>query len=232
MVVGNGMIATRFSNYIEDDRFVIFASGVSNSTLNDSDSFDREMNLLKKTIQNLPKAQLVYFSTCSIYDPAMKASAYVLHKLAVEKTIQETHPDHIIFRVSNPIGKTGNKHTILNYFIDHITNHEPFVVWKYATRNLIDLDDMYAICNLILQEQVFKNPVINIANPVNYSVLSIVHTIEHYFQTKAVYSITDRGSSPLIDTTAIEKILSTLKIEFDDNYLVQLLQKYFPVHEL
>lgn len=232
MVVGNGMIAIRFSKYKEDGRFVIFASGVSNSTLNDPDSFEREMHLLKETIQSQPKAQLVYFSTCSIYDPAMKQSPYVLHKLAIEKMIQETHPNHIIFRVSNPIGKTDNRHTILNYFIDHIIKQEPFTVWKYATRNLIDIDDMFAICNFILQEQVYKNQVINIANPVNYSVLSIVHTIEHYFKIKANYTIIDKGSSPLIDTSAIEKILSRLNIEFDDNYLELLLQKYFPVHEL
>lgn len=232
MVIGNGMIATRFSEYKEDSRFVIFASGVSNSTLNDPDSFEREMKLLKETIQYYPNAQLAYFSTCSIYDPAMKQSAYVLHKLAIEKIIQETHPNHIIFRVSNPIGKTDNRHTILNYFIDHVIKQESFTVWKYATRNLIDLDDMFAICNLILQEQVYKSQLINIANPVNYSVLSIVHTIEHYFQIKANYTITDKGSSPLIDISAIENILSRLNIEFDDNYLELLLQKYFPVHEL
>lgn len=232
MVVGDGMIATRFNKYKEDDRFVIFASGVSNSTLNNPDSFEREINLLQQTIKSYPNAQLVYFSTCSIYDPAMKQSAYVLHKLKVEKIIQETHNNYLVFRVSNPIGKTVNRNTILNYFVHHVKKLEPFTVWKYATRNLIDLDDMFAICDLILQEQILKNDIINVANPVNYSVLSIVHTIEHHFHLNAKYDVIDRGSSPLIDTTAIEKILSSLQIEFDDNYLALLLKKYFPVHEL
>lgn len=232
MVIGNGMIATRFKEYKEDDRFVIFASGVSNSTLNDLDNFIREINLLKETVYHYPKAQLVYFSTCSIYDPAMQHSAYVLHKLTTEKLIKETHPNHIIFRVSNPIGKTGNRNTILNYFITHIIEGQHFSVWKYATRNLIDLDDMYAICNCILQNKTHKSEIINIANPVNYTVISIIHAIEKHFSKKADYSIIDRGSSPLIDITAIEPVLSELKLEFDDNYLAQLLIKYFPINEL
>jgi dTDP-4-dehydrorhamnose reductase len=229
MVVGDGMIATRFNRYNETDRFVIFASGVSNSTLNNSDSFEREINLLQQTITSYPEAKLVYFSTCSIYDPVMKQSSYVLHKLKVEKLIQEAHSNYVVFRVSNPIGNTTNNNTILNYFIHHVTKLEPFTVWKYATRNLIDLDDMYAICDLILQEQIFHNDIVNVANPVNYSVLSIVHTLERHFHLKAKYEVIDKGSSPLIDTTAIEKILSRLHIEFDDNYLDLLLKKYFPV---
>lgn len=232
MVIGNGMIATRFGSYRNDERFVVFASGVSNSTLNDVDSFVRELNLLKETIRKYPTAQLVYFSTCSIYDPAMQQSAYVLHKLTVENLIQETHPNHIIFRVSNPIGKTDNRNTILNYFITHIREAQHFTAWKYATRNLLDIDDMYAISDCILQKQTHNPEIINVANPVNYSVISIIHGIEQHFSKKADYSIVDRGSSPLIDITAIEPILSELKLEFDEHYFAQLLTKYFPANEL
>lgn len=31
MVVGNGMLATRFMDYLDDEERIIFASGVSNS---------------------------------------------------------------------------------------------------------------------------------------------------------------------------------------------------------
>jgi nucleoside-diphosphate-sugar epimerase len=232
MVIGNGMIATRFGSYKEDERFVVFASGVSNSTLTDVESFEREINLLKEIIRKYPTVQLVYFSTCSIYDAAMQQTAYVLHKLTIEKLIRDTQPNHIIFRVSNPVGKTDNRNTILNYFITHIRERKHFTAWKYATRNLIDLDDMYAICDCILQKQTYNSATINIANPVNYSVISIIHAIEQHFSIKADYSIVDKGSSPLIDITSIEPVLSELKLEFDEHYFAQLLTKYFPANEL
>ena len=65
MVIGNGMIATRFGSYGNDERFVVFASGVSNSTLNDLDSFVRELNLLKE--KSFPIIENVYQNQGSMF---------------------------------------------------------------------------------------------------------------------------------------------------------------------
>ena len=206
MVIGNGMIATRFNSYSTNEKFVIFASGVSNSATTNSAHFAREDQLLRSVIEKNPDKTLVYFSTCSIYDHSRVQSPYVLHKLKMEETITATQPNFIIFRVSNPIGKTNNRHTVLNFFIQHILEKKPFAVWKYASRNLIDLDDMFSICNYILQHRLFPNQVINIANPVNYPVTTIVETIEEHFHTKGVYKLLQKGNSPLIDTTDIQNL--------------------------
>src|SRR5687768_6321770 len=101
MVIGNGMIATRFNSYSTNEKFVIFASGVSNSVTTNSAHFAREDQLLHSVIEKNPNKTLVYFSTCSIYDHSMVQSPYVLHKLKMEETITATHPNFIIFRVSN-----------------------------------------------------------------------------------------------------------------------------------
>lgn len=223
------MIAKRFSDYVEDGRFLIFASGVSNSTLNDEIAFKRETNMLEGCIKNHPDKNLVYFSTCSIYDPSMKRSPYVLHKLEMENVIKTSGITYNIFRVSNPIGKTENSHTVLNYFIQHILGKEEFTVWKYASRNLIDLDDIYLICNYILRNNLFKKHKVNVANPVNYPVIQIVQAIEKHFGIEGNYQLADKGNSPLIDTSAIQPILSKLKINFNNSYLSSLLQKYFPL---
>ena len=69
MVIGNGMIAKRFESYKDDDRFVIFASGVSNSRNKDESAYSRETGLLKDTAAAHPDKIMVYLSTCSIYDP-------------------------------------------------------------------------------------------------------------------------------------------------------------------
>ncbi len=51
MVIGNGMIANRFFNYKNDEGKIIFASGVSNSKDTEAVNFQREFELLDKTIK-------------------------------------------------------------------------------------------------------------------------------------------------------------------------------------
>ncbi|OQP57978.1 NAD-dependent epimerase/dehydratase family protein [Niastella populi] len=227
MVIGNGMIAQRFGNYGTNNDYTIFASGVSDSTTIEAAAYSREDNLLRHTIEANPEKTLVYFSTCSIYDPSTRQSAYVLHKLKMEEVITTNAKKYLIFRVSNPIGRTKNTHTVFNFFIQHIQEKKPFAIWKYASRNLLDIDDMYAICDHILKNGLFRNSIINIANPVNYPVTTIIAAIESHFHTKGVYTFEEKGSSPVIDTTAIEPLFNELNISFNELYLPGLLHKYF-----
>jgi nucleoside-diphosphate-sugar epimerase len=227
MVIGNGMIAKRFERYNTDNDFIIFASGVSDSTTTDAAAFSREENLLRNTIASNQEKTLVYFSTCSIYDPSMHQSTYVLHKLKMEEIITANAKKYTIFRVSNPIGRTSNTHTVFNFFIQHILQKQPFAAWKYASRNLLDIDDMFAICDHLLKKKLFLNSVVNIANPVNYPVTTIITAIESHFHTKGIYTFAEKGNSPLIDTTAIQPFFRELNINFNELYLPRLLDKYF-----
>lgn len=67
MVIGNGMIANRFTNYKDDKEIVIFASGVSNSKNINKENFKKEFLLLEDIIKANPDKVITYFSTCSIY---------------------------------------------------------------------------------------------------------------------------------------------------------------------
>ena len=228
MVIGNGMIANEFENYRHDDRVVIFASGVSDSTNTDNRAFEREKNLIIET-QNTNKGKLfVYFSTCSIDDASMQSSAYVQHKIKMEGLIVNNHSPYIIFRLTNPIGKTNNTHTVVNYFIKNINEKHKFAVWKNATRNLIDIDHLYLICNEILQKRLFINSTVNIANPKNYPVVYIIENIEKHFCVAGNYTLLDKSGGPLINTVSIEPLFQKFNINFDEHYLSRLLQKYFP----
>ena len=228
MVIGNGMIAAAFGSYKGKEDFLIFASGVSDSTHSGDAAFKREKELLSTTIQNNPGKTLVYFSTCSIYDTSLKDSLYIRHKLEMESLIMQQQPAYIIFRLSNPVGKTGNTKTVVNFFINHILEKQSFGLWKKAGRNILDMDDVYRICDSILQERQFQNSIVNIANPVNYPVSFIVENIEKHLGVKAVYTVIDKGDSPHIDVSGIEPLFTKFNINFDENYLSRLLQKYFP----
>lgn len=104
MVIGNGMIAKRFSSYQDNDKFILFASGVSNSKNIDLSEYNRETELLKKTVTENPGKTLVYFSTCSIYDPEEQTGLYVRHKIEKEDYIRQYADRYFIFRVSNIVG--------------------------------------------------------------------------------------------------------------------------------
>lgn len=231
MVVGNGMLAKRFSDYADNPLFLIFASGVSDSSIKAPEAFLREKNLLLAQINSVKNSLLVYFSTCSINDEHLKHNPYVLHKLQMEKLIQDNFPSYIIFRVSNPIGFTGNRHTVFNFFIDHILQQKPFKIWGNAQRNILDIDDMYLACKYILESGIHHREIVTIANPVNYSVPEIVTAIEQHFSTKGIYQQVEQGGGPRIDKAEMSRLFQNINISFGPDYLEKILKKYFS-HDL
>jgi nucleoside-diphosphate-sugar epimerase len=113
MIVGNGLIAKAFyDNYANRDDVLIFASGVSNSSNIDPKEFIREKTLLKSFLTERKK--IVYFSTCSIEDPSLENSPYILHKLEMEELVKGVN-DYLIFRLPQLAGKTDNPNTLLNF---------------------------------------------------------------------------------------------------------------------
>lgn len=227
MVIGNGLVAKAFEAYKNDDRYLVFASGVSNSANTDLQAFEREKKLLASTLLDNSKKRFIYFSSCSLYDESLKESLYVKHKLEMEAMIKDWHNDYHIFRVSNLAGKTDNPNTLLNFFYYHILNGSLFTVWKNATRNIIDIDDATVLSKHIIEERFFVNEITNIANPHNYKVTSIIEMIESMLAKKGNYNIVDKSSAPVIDTSAIKPLISNLNIEFNDDYLQKVLSKYY-----
>jgi len=232
MVIGSGLLAKRFAQYDTNEKFLIFASGVSNSKSTEPEQFAREFELLKTTFAANPGKTFVYFSTCSVNDPAENRSPYVQHKIQIEQYIARTIPNYVIFRVSNLVGSTSNTNTIFNFIVRHIQEGKPFDVWTNANRNLIDVDDLYTIVDHILCNSLFSNQVVNIANPVSYPVPEIVSAAERFFHTKANCTFVDKGAAFAIDISDIQPIIIAEHINFDEGYLMRLFQKYYRKDEL
>lgn len=227
MVIGNGMIANSFASYKDNEDIIIFASGVSNSKDTVEKNYLREFQLLKQTIQNYPEKILVYFSTCSVQDDDLSTAPYVIHKKKIEKYIKQKSGSFYIFRISNLAGVSNNPYTLLNYFILNIMREQPLTVWKNAYRNIIGIDDMYALVNFFLQEKKNINSTINIANPENYSVPNILTCIEMHLNKKGIYNEIERGDNYKIDTSIIDPVINKLNIQFRDDYLSSLLKMYY-----
>lgn len=228
MVIGNGLMAKTFSDYNTLKDIVVFASGVSNSTETNDSEFKRELDLLKHTIANYPDSKLIYFSTCSIADNAVKDRPYVLHKLKLENYIENHARNYLIFRISNVVGFQGNEHTIMNYLVDSVRNNKEISLWKYAERNLIDADDVKSIVDDVIDSQL-NNCIINVAARQSILVVQIIELIENYLGVKAKVNLIEKGNRLDIDTTKTSIFLD--KIEKSKGagtqYIYNLLKKYY-----
>ena len=229
MVIGNGLIASQFYDYHLSSDIVIFASGVSNSSANDQTAFSRERKLLTETIQKFPKRKLVYFSTCSIYDPSLEQSAYVKHKCEMEEIIKVQAKKYLILRLSNPIGRYNNPHTFFNYFIDCISTGRDFEIWANAERNIIDVEDFSNLSKSIIEDEAYTNSVVNIANIHNYKIPEIVLAIEQHYNLKGHFNILNKGNKLSINTSVVGNLYPSLQIKFGPGYIARILTKYFPV---
>lgn len=226
MITGDGFLAQAFKKFDSSSEVHIFASGVSDSGNISAKEFERERALLESVLTE-KQGILVYFSTCSIYDELLKGSPYINHKLQMEKVIKSSGNSYLIFRLSNPVGKTDNPHILINFFVNCIESGKKFDLWRGSFRNILDIDDVVALCSHFISENAFTNHVINVANPVSYSVEEIVYTLEKVLKKKAIYDLKDRRSIPRIDTTAVMQAADKLRLHFDENYLNLALAKYF-----
>lgn len=226
MVVGNGMIANRFIEYKDDDRIILFASGVSDSKCTDSSQFKREKDLVSSTIAANPDKLMVYISTMSIHDPSENGSDYVQHKKNIEEYIKNNAGGYLIVRASNVVGSAGNKKTVLNFFVNSIKEGTHFNLWANATRNILDVDDFYKIVTTLVGHGM-KNKTINVANPTSYNVKHIVTEIENYLGVKANYTPVDKGIDFSVNLDDILPILDEKGVSFGPDYLPNLLKKYY-----
>lgn len=225
MVIGSGLLAGAFRHYFASDPIVkIFASGVSNSSESRKSQFLREGELLKASLTR--EGRLVYFSTCSIYDPSAKSSPYVAHKLEMEAMVLESK-DNMVFRLPQAVGHTSNKNTLCNFLYEKLMNEENFDLWIHASRNLIDVTDIFKIATAIIEQGEAMGTVLNIAAPVSHSIIEIVTTFEQVLSMKARYNKVKAGSNYLIDTQISNEMAQLSGLEFGSDYLERVIKKYY-----
>lgn len=228
MIEGSGLLASAFENYYQDSsNVIIYAAGVSNSHSTNSLAFETEQSRLSASLQRYREATaFVYFGTCSVYDVSVANSAYVKHKTEMENLVR-AHPNYLIIRLPIVVGYSTNPHTLLNYLFSCITSSVSFDLWRYATRNVIDVDHVSAISHKLINNRTLRQATINVANTVNYSVVDIVNAMETLVGKPARYNLVNAGSTYPIDVSFIQSIIRDLNLNFDTCYLSSLLRKYY-----
>ncbi|MFW2555407.1 NAD-dependent epimerase/dehydratase family protein [Aliarcobacter butzleri] len=225
MIIGSGLLAKAFLEYENNDRIIIFASGVSNSKEILRDEFNREEKLLDFYLEKYGKNKhFVYFSTCSIYDTYFERSEYTRHKINMEEIIIKKGLSYNIFRLPQVLGK-NNKNQLIGFLYESIKMEKSFELFDIE-RNIIDIQDVFILVDKILKENIFKNEVINIANPKNIKVLDLIDILEKMIDKKAKYNIVKKTGEFIIDIKNIELIISDLDI-FEKNYVENRITKYY-----
>lgn len=224
MIVGNGMIASAFDYYKNNPNVIIFASGVSDSKETKKKSFDRERQLLIKTICDYKGEIFVYFSTCSVYDNSVNTSAYVVHKKCMELIVKNNCTVFYIFRLPQVVGNT-NSPTLINYLYLQIKNNHIININKYSTRNIIAATNVFYIIKYIIKNKIFTNSTTNIATPYNMSVVDIVQIMEKIIGKKARIKLLNLGEKNNINLNKV-KTLPVFNEIFNSEYVNQVLLNY------
>lgn len=225
MIIGHGLIASAFiGDFAARSDIVIFASGVSNSREQSSEAFIRERDLLVGAVRTGKK--IVYFSTCSLYDPKLQGSPYVMHKREMESIVEQSS-NYAIFRLPQVVGKAANSNTLTNYIHTKIVTGERFDVWRYAKRNLIDVADVAAIAKFVLCNVPCEKVLVNLAAPTSVSVVDLVHAFELVLGMTANYSLINSGGAYEIDTKFVDHVAKQIGISFDETYIERVIRKYY-----
>lgn len=227
MVVGGGLMAQAFQRYKNNNSTIIFASGVSSSKSCTEHDCAREEKLLRNVLgESGDKTLFVYFSSCSIASSKLTDDTYHSHKKKMEGIIRSNVKRHIIFRLPNVVGRTVNLDTLFYYLVDKVKAQKEFDLWSGAKRNVIDIDDVVRIVNYIIDNGVFVNETINIANLNDVTVDDIVSEISKHLGVDAKYSMIEYNDNYYIDTVKIEPIIKQLGLDFDLHYLKNITKKY------
>lgn len=226
MIVGRGLLARAFGSvFAENDDWVIFASGVSNSSESNSAEFLREEVLLRSCGDEAEGA-LVYFSSCGLIDGDTADTPYMSHKRRMESLVLSM-PRSVVLRLPQVVGRTGNTHTLINYLRDRIVNGEHFTVWKNAERNIIDIDDVVAIAEELLRHPDTESRVINIAVERSSLMTDIVKIVEGVIGKRGNYTLEPKGAPLRLDTFIASAAARRLGLDMGDGYLERVITKYY-----
>lgn len=223
MVVGNGMLAKAFERYQYSENITIFASGVSNSNETDDTVFLREENLLKEHVGS--KNHLVYFSSCDAIYASRINKKYYYHKLKMEELIRAETDSFNVFRIPQIIGPTGNKMSLISFFINKIKSHESFEIWGNAKKNLIHVNDVVNIVSYIIDNGLALNSIQNIGNSNYYSLQELIECLENILNLKGDYQILDKGFIPDYDLSFSNAIAKKVNLDFNSHYLYDSLKE-------
>lgn len=224
MIIGDGLLGNGFRMVNDFDGFVIFTSGVSNSKEIRIKEFQREENLILKTISENSNLKFIYFSSIlagEIDNP------YYNHNVKMEELIKTNSKNYIIFKLPQIIGKLGNENNLINYLKFNIKKYNDIIIPKNVRRSIIDIDDIVKIVDYCKDK--INNEIVNISHIEKIEIVNLVYIMaEILTHSKVFIKINEPKVSDEWVTKngkIINNSIKSLKID-KKGYIVRVLKKY------
>jgi len=225
MVIGNGLVATAFlKDYQDDDRFLIFASGVSNSSETNPDKFNEEKHLFIQTAKANPEKHIVYFT--SFVDSSKQKTLYAEHKNEMVDLVKKTHNYYTILRLPQIMGNGGNPNALVNFIVSKLKNQEEIFVYKNVYKGLIDVEDMKRVVDILVKRWTDKNTLVEFPYIEKLLAKQIVILIAKQLSVEPKMKFIDHEFCDLPEPSmAVDMILKHLNIN-PEGYTESIIKKY------
>lgn len=222
MIVGDGLIATGFEALKEKySNYIIFASGVSNSKETSDNEYNREKNLVLKTIKENKNLKIIYFSSILV---DITKNKYFKNKLEIENIIKTNSDNYIIFRIPQIVGKNGNPKNLVNHIKNSILNEDEITIHSNVERSLLDIDDLVSIVDYCKDKTTCE--ILKISGIEKIKVFTLCELIGNFINKKPILKIVDNIE---YDNWYVEnsKLIREAIINIEPiNYNFNVLKKY------
>lgn len=219
MIIGKGLMSSAFEN-IQLSDYIIFASGVSDSTEIKCSEFKREKDLLSYYLENFKDKTLVYFN--SLLTLSNIDTPYFNHKRDITDLIKK-YDNYKIYNVPQILGNIGNKNNLVNYLIHSLKEKKFITIQKDTYRSIIDVGDLK---DVVLKTLETNYKIFNISHIELLTVMDILKIISNIYNIEPNYIEIENGVSTNIENDEIiDEILKELNIE-KDGYTKKIIEKY------
>jgi nucleoside-diphosphate-sugar epimerase len=195
-VIGNGLLGRSFRRLALPEA-LYFCSGVSDSKETRASEFDRERELLMSVFDAGQEfSRFVYFSSIMAPD---RGTEYFEHKYKMEQLVKSLFPGkYLIIRLPQVVGLVNNT-TLFPVLVHRIQAGLPVSVQRYATRSLIDVDDVVRITNKLIEFDVKKvevncmpDEVVSVSDIVDFISDEIESPVDRIYVNEGVAQDADR----------------------------------------
>ena len=228
MIIGRGLLGNSLS-VIDNDTYLFYANGISNSVLDSIPRNNFEINEIREIADKKDGRIFVYFSTCQVNSKLNIGRPYVQHKMFIEDLIKKRFPKYLIIRTSNLVGNNKwNHHTLFNYLFNSLEINKKITVNPDVTRNILDSSHFVSLIQTYLNKYSL-NKIIEIVNPVSFTMDQIIYEFEKYFRKKfAIKRISEISDFAIFELNVelSRHLFATCNISTKD-YLTNLLIKYY-----
>lgn len=235
-IIGNGMMANSLLRYSADiNGVVVFASGVSDSTLKEWQEYDRECQMLYQVIRDCKERDktLVYFSSGgTVYGkcnderkeetPLFPETMYGRHKVLCESVIISSGVRYLIARLPTVVGQTKSKKQLIPVLIKHAMEGH-VTLFKDAERDIIGIADVARIITVILKK-LKRDEIINVASGISVSVSDIFSEIQNNLDVKPIIKIISGGDKQRFNIDKLHAYCP--EITFTIDYYRNVIQGY------